>query len=604
MLLVTSHHGFVTESIGCSAVTPSQRPISSLALRAWDMVRSASLNPPNPLLEEEQVDFERVSPHHLVAAAKETQREYMENLQSLEETLQNGAESIVSAEWLLGELEKLEAPLDYLHNTAALYHNLIQFPDWDCTYQVATILDEKPHEQSHIIMDALIQLDEELQAQDDSSTALAIRNRLNHFRHRGVQHSEEATLNSLLDSLDEIEARFVQYSDMGNRTTTRQKLEDMYAMISIKSQYAKLLGYDNYADYLLKAENRMAESREDITSLHNLVKERFSNTENAPTFIKYEDTQRYLSLDGVLLGMFGLARALFGIFFHEADSPRGWTSDVRLFTAVDESTDEELGQLYLDPFFRGTKVRYYFLSPLSRKSMFLSAPIAPPAWDDQPTPLKFQDALSLVHELGHVMQFMLAKKQPGVATQAMPQDVAEVLPQFLEHFMFEEPILQTLAHVSGSAEPMPSDLIEKLREQRVAEKVHTMNQRAFLGQLELELFSDRDESLVSLQRRLAQEYVPNDLPDKNDLDPLFQVMSDNANNRNMCRYRYLWGECMSADIYSVFKESGVENQDKMRELGMRLRKTMLEPGGLVDGSAFEEFCGRKMSPSSLFAMYR
>jgi len=174
----------------------------------------------------------------------------------------------------------------------------------------------------------------------------------------------------------------------------------------------------------------------------------------------------------------------------------------------------------------------------------------------------------------------------------------------MEHFLFEEPILQSFAHISGAAEPLPAELTKKLREQRVAEKFQTMNQRAFLGQLELEIFSDQDESLVSLQRRLAEEYVPHDLPDKNDLAPLLQVMQDSANDRNLCRYRYLWGEVMSADIYCMFQEAGIEDQDKMRELGMRLRKTMLEPGGLLEGSAFTQFRGRNMSPDAVLAMYK
>lgn len=42
-----------------------------------------------------------------------------------------------------------------------------------------------------------------------------------------------------------------------------------------------------------------------------------------------------MSLDGVMLGTFGLARTLFRIVLHEADSPRGWTTrGARLFAAA------------------------------------------------------------------------------------------------------------------------------------------------------------------------------------------------------------------------------------------------------------------------------
>lgn len=174
----------------------------------------------------------------------------------------------------------------------------------------------------------------------------------------------------------------------------------------------------------------------------------------------------------------------------------------------------------------------------------------------------------------------------------------------MEHFLFEEPVLQSLAHLSGSAKPFPTELVENLREQRCAKKAQIMNQRAFLGQLELEIFLDGDESLVALQRRLAEQYLPHCLPDTSVLSPLLEIMVDNANDKHMCRYRYLWSEVMSADIYSMFQVAGVENQDKMRELGLRLRKIMIEPGGLLDGrAAFRDFCGRDMSPHAMFAMF-
>mmetsp|Transcript_30132 Transcript_30132/g.54518 ORF Transcript_30132/g.54518 Transcript_30132/m.54518 type:complete len:627 (-) Transcript_30132:109-1989(-) len=591
-----------TASALLTILPPNGRPISSLALKGWDMLRSASFDPPNPLLEtEEDVDFGTVRPDHLVSAANEALQKYKSRLESLEEALETDPGSVTVSS-LLENLEELEAPLDYVHNAAALYKNLIQIPDWEAAaYKANLILADKPHELSINIAEALERFDNELQEDVSSERKLAIRHHLNNYSRRGVLKGQDSSLLNLQESLDEIESRFVQYADMSSRTSTRKKLEEIYGMISLKKQYAKKCGYDNYVDFILATENRMATSQDEIKSLHSLVKEKFSYAKTR-TFIKYEDTQQYLSIDGVLLGIFGLARALFGIVFHEVDSPRGWVSDVRLFTAADEATGEELGKLYLDPFFRGTKARYFFLSPLARNSMFMGAPIQPTAWSDEPTPLKFEDAVSLVHELGHALHFLLAKNQL-VATHHMPHEVSEVMPQLMEHFLFDEAVLQTLAHLSGS-ESIPPKLVEMLREQRVAEKVHILNQRAFLGQLELELFSDLDESLVSLQRRLAQESVPLDLPDKNDLAALFKIMHDNACGRNICHYRYLYGEIMSADIYSLFQESGVHNQEKMRELGTRLRKSMLEPGGLVDGSAsFSLFMGRDPSTDALFEMY-
>jgi Zn-dependent oligopeptidase len=368
-------------------------------------------------------DFARVRPHHLVKAAKQVHGDYMVRFHSLEESLRNDP-TAVSAEWLLDELKTLEEPLSYITNVAALYHHLLQIPEWEnSSCEVASILFQKPHERSHVIMEALVHLDQ--QYPHDT----AIGHYLNMYRNRGVQHAQEGTLQSMQDTLEEIEARFVKHASahpaLGKSSTTRKQLEDMYAMVATKTQFAKLLGSENYAEYVLASERRMAASPSEITLLHIQVNERFSSGFTGD--FDYEDTREYLTLDGVLMGMFGLAHALFGIEIQESESVRGWNNDVRLFHAVDGATKEHLASFYLDPYFRGTKVRYFFLSPLDRRSMFVSAPIPPPAWNDMPTPLNFEDAVSLFHEFGHALQFILAKESP-VPVDHMPQDVSEMMP--------------------------------------------------------------------------------------------------------------------------------------------------------------------------------
>jgi len=127
--------------------------------------------------------------------------------------------------------------------------------------------------------------------------------------------------------------------------------------------------------------------------------------------------------------MFGLARALFGIAIREQENAAaGWHGDVRLFHVSDEAPNEYMASFYVDPFFRETKTRAIFFSTVGRGYMYLSANITAPVWNGMPVPLGFEEALSMVHELGHVLQFVLASKSP-VSTSLMPQDVSEVLPQ-------------------------------------------------------------------------------------------------------------------------------------------------------------------------------
>ena len=400
----------------------------SIAARAWDVLRSGSLNPANPLLPDEDPetlqlpDFTSVKEHHLIAAARQVQDEYMDNWMALEETLQQQDDSDdLDAEWLAEELHKLEAPTEYMHNVAALYQEMLQLPSWEsATHKVAEILHDKPHEESSVILQALKRVSQ--QDSSTSTTAAAIRHYLNEYTRRGIGHSEESR--ELQSQLRQVEARF---TNQDTRRNTRQQLEDMYWLVSAKNKHAKLLGYKNHVDYSLQ--DRMADSASDVTALINQVAERFSTVAARSGRLPYSDTREHLTLDGVLGGMFGLARALFGVAIREQENAAaGWHGDVRLFHVSDEATNEHMASFYMDPFFRETKTRAIYFSNVGRGYMYLSGDITAPVWNDMPVPLGFEEALSIVHEFGHVLQFVLASKSP-VSTSLMPQDVSEVLPQ-------------------------------------------------------------------------------------------------------------------------------------------------------------------------------
>ena len=61
-------------------------------------------------------------------------------------------------------------------------------------------------------------------------------------------------------------------------------------------------------------------------------------------------------------------------------------------------------------------------------------------------------------------------------------------------------------------------------------------------------------------------------------------------------YSYKWAEVMSADSFSMFEE----NMDKINEVGMKFRNTVLSNGGSKPAmKTFVEFRGRKPSVDAL-----
>jgi oligopeptidase A len=151
----------------------------------------------------------------------------------------------------------------------------------------------------------------------------------------------------------------------------------------------------------------------------------------------------------------------------------------------------------------------------------------------------------------------------------------------MEHWAFNETILQTISQIS-SGNTIPDETLLQIKDHRRRAKIEETMRRTFMGQLEFELFSPMDETVVSLQRRLSQRFTPHELLPKSDLTPILQLIEANRSNP-VSQYRYLVSEVISADIFQGFQEAGMSNQDEMRNLGLLFYEHLLKPGPLVDG---------------------
>lgn len=57
---------------------------------------------------------------------------------------------------------------------------------------------------------------------------------------------------------------------------------------------------------------------------------------------------------------------------------------------------------------------------------------------------------------------------------------------------------------------------------------------------------------------------------------------------------------MSADAFSAFEEVGLDQEEKVRELGIRFRDTILASGGARDPAlVYNDFRGRDPNPQAL-----
>ena len=65
-------------------------------------------------------------------------------------------------------------------------------------------------------------------------------------------------------------------------------------------------------------------------------------------------------------------------------------------------------------------------------------------------------------------------------------------------------------------------------------------------------------------------------------------------------YSYKWAEVLSADAFSMFEEAGLENDQKIKEIGKKFKETILSLGGsLPPLEIFKLFRGREPKTESL-----
>jgi len=260
---------------------------------------------------------------------------------------------------------------------------------------------------------------------------------------------DREALESIRSVLAEKEGKFSKMEDglSGKPSTTREKLQDIYYILSLRAEEAKRLGFQSYTEMAFQSKSRMASNVEQVRSMHDEVVSRVlpvASSTSLDSLGQEVDLRPYLTLDGVLGGAFGLSRALFGLVVHEEtdkDQVNGWHPDVRLFHVYDEDKSLYLGSFYLDPYRRQIKSDQAFVGSIYEKSgntvmplVCMNCNIRPPVWDHMPTEVTLDDSQTLFREFGHVLQYLLAQDDAGgvFGAQNMQLDTEEFLSQVRE----------------------------------------------------------------------------------------------------------------------------------------------------------------------------
>jgi peptidyl-dipeptidase Dcp len=397
-------------------------------------------------------------------------------------------------------------------------------------------------------------------------------------------------------------------------------------MASLRAERAALLGFPNHAAYVVADQTaRTVEAVEEMLgqlvgpAVRNAREEAEALAEQAGFAIEpwdwsyYSEKVRrarydfdadamrpYFELGRVFRdGIFRAATLLYGVTFAERPELRGYHEDVRVFEVSDEDGGT-LGLFLLDPYARGNKRGGAWMNNLVDQSfLFGEKPVVmnnlnvtKPA--EGPTLLTYDEVNTAFHEFGHALHGLFSQVRfPRVSGTSVPRDFVEYPSQVNEMWVTWPEILESYARHHETGEPMPAELVAKLKAaerfnqgfQTVEYLAATLLDWAWHKLAPGEAVED-PEAFEAAALEAAGIAFPLVRP-RYRTNYFAHIFSGGY---SAGYYSYIWSEVLDAESVEWFKENG----GLRRENGDHFRRELLSKGGSVDAlTAFRAFRGRE-----------
>lgn len=427
---------------------------------------------------------------------------------------------------------------------------------------------------------------------------------------------------------------FLQYAD---NAALRAKIEEAYLnrcnndngednkqvimqLIDYRLQKAKLLGYDDFAQYVLV--DRMAKTpeavynlldqlwtpalnaaKQELADMKPIAKAAGVNTELTAADWRYyfekakhqkfdlsEDQLRpYFQFENVREGIFYVANKLYGITFTQLSTVPLPHPEAQAFECKD-ADGSHLGIIFMDMFARpGRKSGGAWCSGYREQHYENGERVAPivsivgnftRGTNNEPALLSVDEAETFFHEFGHALQALLQNVRYA-GNAGVERDFVELPSQINEHWAFHPQVLKVYAKHYKTGEVIPQELVDKLdKSGKYGQGFATVEYLAaslldmdyhVLKSIPSDMTVTAFESKVLGDRGLIPQIPPRYR------STYFSHTFTGGYTAGY--YSYIWAEVLDADAFEAFKETGdIFN----KEVATKFRKEVLERGGEQD----------------------
>lgn len=389
-------------------------------------------------------------------------------------------------------------------------------------------------------------------------------------------------------------------------------------LINLRRELAQLLGYDTFADYVMK--HRMATNVKNVYKLmEDLIQaykptaiEEVKDIEDIAKRIEGDDfkvmpwdfsyyshklqmerynidaemLRPYLQLSKVIEGVFGLANRLYGITFKENNEIQVYHPDVKAYEVFDRD-GQYLAVFYADFHPRKGKQGGAWMTEFQgqwidkkgknvRPHVSVVMNLTKPT-DDNPSLLTLGEVETFLHEFGHSLHAMFSNtRYESLSGTNVWWDFVELPSQFMENYAIEKDFLRTFAFHYKTGEPLPDELIDRVVKSRNYMAAYGCLRQVSFSLLDMAYYTKKDEfkdDIMAFEKEAWKDaIITEQLPDTCMTTQFSHIM---AGGYAAGYYSYKWAEVLDADAFSVFKHNGIFDQ----ATAQKFRDEILSKGG-------------------------
>jgi peptidyl-dipeptidase Dcp len=419
----------------------------------------------------------------------------------------------------------------------------------------------------------------------------------------------------------------------GSRGGDNDNRSVLNEIVRLRAERAALLGYDSHAAYITSDETagspeavhdllrRLAVPAARNASREQAALQAIVDREPHPFALEAHDWAFYTEkvraaeydLDRSVLrpwfeaervlrdGVFHAATELYGVTFEERTDLGAYHPDARVFE-VRNADGTNLGMFILDLYTRDTKRGGAWMNSIVSQSRLRGTqPIVvnnlnvPKPAEGKPTLLTLDEVTTLFHEFGHALHGLFATVTfPHFAGTNVFRDFVEFPSQVNEMWIYWPEILDTYARHIETGEPLPRDIVDKLRASEAFNQGFATSEYLAASWLDQAWHSlGETDARADIDVAAFEASALNEIGLDNPAVPTRYSSTYFAHvfsgGYSAGYYSYIWSEVLDADTVEWFRDNG----GLQRANGERFRERLLGVGGSKDPlEAYRDFRGR------------